>query len=696
MPDISNTVAWYAALAFGALMVGSFSWSRFDQPSYEDKSQYFRIYAPRFSTPRSRYRNARLGYVAVLMAIFVFFSLFPKFLLVFTNSAADPEKQLEGSAIPLIVATLLMGFQNLPGLKQIEAKIRSALHAFGKIPDGVRRTVSQLKGAQFRFDNYEAILHKELTWLAGTANDDRLTPDLIQSNPVLRRWCKVSCLLDRLANKERGDTRISDSFFDAYDEELESITMRREALALRVGVYAVELMKSIPVDADQPIEDTASARGDASGEAELLRDLSRLRDRLYTYIACGLRSSRRSEGRVSTAMMNLGFDVRPQPEIKRGVLDVAGLFLIVVVSITVFTVFVSTEFNQQYVEGRPWENSLSDAIPVPQDYFILWVWTIFSAAFYLAAVTGALMLRATAIAKLDWFDLDQDDRQRPLSRYVVPIFIGSLCGYVALCLVHIISFCLITPELSGAALLENVFVSMRQSFYWIPLAVIISFFALWVSDAEFGESNWTRSLLRVLVAVLAMTIVGWLISDMNSKLIARALLGSLSNLEDLDLTGFETARSRASLMVAAFIVLLTTLLMVLIQRAERKLQNKESLTGKMLTLRSSDGGTCDIRLELDGTLVQFDASSDDASVLGTWTQYPEGHVIKWTNPLQLGAHWLQGHGVLLREGNTIIFEKYTTDKERELEFVAQVVLKANGAPSEPKAAQVLPLDAARA
>ena len=112
MPDISNTVAWYAALAFGAFMVGSFSWSRFDQPSYEDKSQYFRIYAPRFSTPRSRYRNARLGYVAVLMAIFIFFSLFPKFLLVYTNSAADLQKPLDGSSIPLIVATLLMVFQN--------------------------------------------------------------------------------------------------------------------------------------------------------------------------------------------------------------------------------------------------------------------------------------------------------------------------------------------------------------------------------------------------------------------------------------------------------------------------------------------------------------------------------------------------------------------------------------------------------
>ena len=692
MPEISDTVAWYAALAFGAIIVGTFSWTRFDEPSYDDKSQFFRLYAPRFSTPSGRYWNARLGYVVVLITIFIFFSLFPKFLLVFVtgDSGTDLEGRSQGSALPLIVAMLLMGFQNVPGFKQLEVRIRSALHAVGKIPDGVRRTVNQLKGAQFNFDDYDAALRHEMTRLAGAADDHRLTPDLIKSDAVLRRWCKISCLLNRITDRGKRSTRISDSFFDTYDEELESITARHDALTLRVAAYTIEFIKSIPIDADRPIEGTASARGEVLGDAELVRELRKLRDRLFTFIACGLRSSVRSERQVSSALMDLGFDVRLQPKTSRGILGVAGLFLIAVVSITVFTVFVSMEFNGQYVAGQNWEDGLSRAILVPQEHVMLWLWTLFSAAFYLAAVVGALVPRAAAIAQLNWFDLDQDERQRPLSHYVGPIILGGMCGYLALCLMQVIIYFLTTSQPSGAGLLEHAIVGMGQSSYWIPLAVIISFFALWVSDAELRKTNWTRKLSRALVAALAMALVGWLISDMNSDLIANKILeGSEAPPE------FEKAQSRANLMIAAFITLLTTLLLVLIQRQEHRVQKKENLAGKWLTLRSSDGGTCDIQLEPDGTVVHGGAGPQEAEVVGTWTQYPEGHVIKWKNPLQLGAYWLQGHGVLLREVDTIIFEEYTADLEREAEFVAQVMPKANGAPpSEPEPASVVPLRAA--
>ncbi len=696
MPLIDDTVAWYAALAFGAIIVANVSWSRFDQPSYGDKSQYFRIYAPRFSTPSSRYRRARAGYLAVILGVFVFFSLFPKFLSVFVTGElpGGMTKPEQASALPLVVAMLLIGLQEAPGLKQLEVRIRSALHAVGKIPEGVRRTVSQLKGAHFSFDNYQEALQQEVARLANTLGDRRLDVDLIESDVVLRRWFKILCLLERITERNKRDIRISDSFFDAYEEELDSLRTRRDALALRVTEYAAELMKSIPAEADQAVAAMPSPNGVLPGYGELQDELQKLRDRLYTFIACGLRSSLPSKERVSSALQALGFDVRSQPPIKRGIWNLVGFFVIAVLLITVLTVFISTQFNERFVdpylppEGMQpqdddWQKEWLKLLPVPQEHFMLWLWTLFSAAFYLAAVVGALLLRATAIAKLSWFDLDRNARRRPLSRYVGPIIFGGVCGYAALCIVHVINFFAL-PQAEGTTLLASVLVGMGQSFFWVPLAFIISFFALWVSDTDLRDTAWVRWLSRALLAAMAMAFVGWLISDMIGHYTEKGLAGTSET--------FETAVVYARLLIADFIAILTTLLMVLVQFQEHQVQEKENLAGQWLTLRSSDGGACDIRLEPDGRVLHAGPGPDDSSVVGTWIHYPEGQVVRWQQPVCLGAHCLQAYGVLLREGDTIIFEEYTAEREREEVFVAQVAPRGNGLPPpEPEPAVVAPL-----
>ena len=689
MLDISDKEAWFAALAFGAIMVGSFYWSRFDQTTYEDKSQYFRLYAPRFSTPGNRYRNARVGYVVVLIAIFVFFSFFPTFLEVLaTGELAEKLNQRpQGSAVPLIVAMVIMGLQNVPGLRLLEIRIRSGWHAFGKIPDGVRRTVSQIRGALFDFDSHENFLQQEVTRLASAAGDQRVTADLVKSDAVLRRWCKISCLLDRISDRGAKQTHISDSFLETYDEELESITARRDALAHRVNAYIVQAMESVPVDADEPFEATLPLGNEGPGDANLQRELSKLRDRLYTFIACGLRSSLTTGSLVPSALRGLGFDVRSGKKRNPGILEIAGLFLITVVSITVFTVFVSLEFNQQYVAGLDLQEGLLSAIAVPQDYWMLWLWTIFSAAFYLVAVTGALVPRAMAITRLDWFDLDQDKRHRPFGRYVGPIVAGGLCGYLALCLIQVFTFLLTASGPNEAGLMAHAKDGMRQSLCWIPLAIIVSFFALWVSDAELRKRNWIRNLSRAFFAATAMALVGWLISEMNTTYVAQGIVGD-SDLPD----GFEKARSRANVVVAIFIALFTTLLMVLIQRHEQNVLKKEGLAGNWLTMRGANGETCEIQLEPDGTVVHAPGDLRDTVVAGTWTQFPAGHVIKWSAPLQLGEHWLQDRGLLLREGGSILFEEYSDESKRVAEFVAQVVQRTNGTPpDEPDTASVVPL-----
>ncbi|WP_314945875.1 hypothetical protein [Bradyrhizobium cosmicum] len=61
---LDSVEKWIIAFAFGAVMVGMYSWSRFDEPSCDSRSEYFSRYKPRFSTSYSRYARAKWAYVA--------------------------------------------------------------------------------------------------------------------------------------------------------------------------------------------------------------------------------------------------------------------------------------------------------------------------------------------------------------------------------------------------------------------------------------------------------------------------------------------------------------------------------------------------------------------------------------------------------------------------------------------------------
>jgi hypothetical protein len=44
IPDSAEK--WIIAFVFGTVMVGMYSWSRFDEPSYDSQSEYFSRYKP--------------------------------------------------------------------------------------------------------------------------------------------------------------------------------------------------------------------------------------------------------------------------------------------------------------------------------------------------------------------------------------------------------------------------------------------------------------------------------------------------------------------------------------------------------------------------------------------------------------------------------------------------------------------------
>jgi len=74
-PDIFQSII---ILCFGAAMVGIYSWTRFDEPSFDSQSEHFARYKPRFSTSYTRYRRAKLCYVCAIVLLYFVFSFVPQ------------------------------------------------------------------------------------------------------------------------------------------------------------------------------------------------------------------------------------------------------------------------------------------------------------------------------------------------------------------------------------------------------------------------------------------------------------------------------------------------------------------------------------------------------------------------------------------------------------------------------------------
>src|SRR5262245_61708379 len=143
---------WMLALGFGAIVVAMYSWTRFDEPSYDSQSEYFARYKPRFATSSQRYWRAKWSYVGAITLTFFVFSLVPEPFIGLAGLDPNAEQpKLGEAAIPLAVALALITLENTPGLKDIERRIRGFLHAFARIPDRVRRSVAQMRSSPFNF-----------------------------------------------------------------------------------------------------------------------------------------------------------------------------------------------------------------------------------------------------------------------------------------------------------------------------------------------------------------------------------------------------------------------------------------------------------------------------------------------------------------------------------------------------------------
>ena len=191
-------------LCFGAAMVGIYSWSRFDEPSCDNQSEYFTRFKPRFSTSYTLYTRAKLGYACAIILLYCILSFVPELFVALAGAGpnAIPSKHVS----PLVVALAIVSLQNAPVLRDVECRIRGFLHAFARIPECVRRTVACMRSSPFNFNRDAVAAQTRKLNLRETSNTQlrAVLTNLLNDDDLLHGWYSVGCVLCALSDRSSG------------------------------------------------------------------------------------------------------------------------------------------------------------------------------------------------------------------------------------------------------------------------------------------------------------------------------------------------------------------------------------------------------------------------------------------------------------------------------------------------------------
>ncbi|SFH94166.1 hypothetical protein [Bradyrhizobium sp. cf659] len=629
---------WMIAFAFGAVMVGMYSWSRFDEPSCDSQSEYFSRYKPRFSTSYGRYARAKWAYVGAMIVMYMAFSLVPELFNKVANIGAggDLSKTIDG--LPLAVALALVTLQNVPGLKELERRIRGFLHSVARIPDCVRRTVAQMRSSQFTFEpGVYQCQTKKLVGQPGAGN--ALTGDLNklrEDDEILHIWYCVGGVLAALSERRRDGVGIDPIFFAYYRDELDSIAAKHIALVELVREHVGECLK-----------------GNSPTDPGTLSEVRDLRDRLYTFVACGVHSTVKNEADSLDVVTKLGFSF--SEESRKGAKSVvgplAGLSFISVAMLSILTGYSAQAFSElvEHKVDRAWLEGLR----IPTGTLGLYAWTWLAALFYFMAIFGALAVRNARITRREWFDLNDLNRERPLLRYVTPIMVGTILGSFTMSIIAVITA---KPGTAGEEIVG--------SLPWFPLATVMAAIVIVLSDGRLTEDGfWRSTAVRAVLGALIMTLIGFLTSRLSIplRLAAFAQDKKMDLTDDVYWTGIYT-----SAFIAAQIGLLAFVLCVIAQVAERYITRGRlpAAAGKLVELITRQGRPeFSIVLDEGGEASLFAANRAEqnmtaAGCRGRWQLFPEGMAVRWSASSGECYCKVGEFGLIRRCGDAVIYEGY--------------------------------------
>jgi len=479
---------WDGAVFYGVLIVTVYSWSRFDEPTY-NKIQYFSIYKPQFATSNSSYLFMKITYILLSCAIFVGASLVSKVV-----GANGPLTS------PIAIAMYVVTLQNVPGLLAVERAVRAVLHATAKIPQRVRQTAEQMCTADFKFENFDLLkLSTSLirrVWGPDAADSDRRTiihyiREIANSDKILHDWLLIACLLSALSdrNGSKSKIEIKPSFIDEYKYEIDSITANHAAAFNDVAHHLENICNRKETD-DPPT---------------LAANLEEIRRRLFAFIACGVRSSVATDIQSAEILQGLGFSGSFSSEHDSSISDLL-LLLSICLLFAALGFVLSTEVMYAFVKDA------ANALHLPQDAANGFYFFLSTAFFYTVTITSGLRLRERRMGRADWFNLNEFERRIPLKKYLSPTVAGALCGLAGLFFIAL--FC--GPGFRCAPIDTPIFrlnepgSALDQSWRWFPVAIFLAAAFLWVSDRA-QMTDKTRAplmefILRSLVLALLMAI----------------------------------------------------------------------------------------------------------------------------------------------------------------------------------------------
>jgi hypothetical protein len=632
---------WTIAFVFGLVTVVMYSWSRFDEPSYDSQSEYFSRYKPRFATSYARYARAKWAYVGAMILVYVVFSLVPELFNTFVNigAAGDRPKTTEGLA-PLAIALGLVTLQAIPGLKELERRIRGFLHSLARIPDCVRRTVAQMRSSPFTFEPsaFECQTRKLVSRLDIKNQQPVGLTKLTDDDEILHTWYCVGCVLGALSERRRDSVGIDPIFFAYYRDQLDGISAKHVALVDLVSGHLSECL-----------------RGNTPADLGTLSEIRDLRDRLYTFVACGVHSTVKDEADSLDMVKRLGFCLTDEPpkEVLNFFGPLAGLSFISLAMLSIFTGCLTWVFSEHVSlwVGRVWIQGL----PVPTDILGYFTWSWTTAAFYFTAIFGALAIRKSKIARREWFDINNLHRERPLIRYITPILVGTALGSFTLSIIAVIG----GPGFKASFGEAGVAIALLLP--WFPLAMVMASIVVVLSDGQLKDDRfWPSAVAHSIVGALIMTVTGYLMSRL---VISRSLVDFAAG-RQLELTD-EVLRigNYTSLFIGILIGLFAFVLCVIAQIAERYVTRARLSAVKHVDLITGQGPEFSIFLDKSGEASLFAANSDVSnneavSRRGQWQLFPEGTAMKWSAGSGEGHSKVGDFGLIRRYGDSVIYEGY--------------------------------------
>lgn len=634
---LDSAEKWIIAFAFGAVMVGMYSWSRFDEPSCDSQSEYFFRYKPRFSTCYGRYARAKWAYVGAMMVVYVAFSLVPGLVNAFASLRASDDSSKTIDGLPLAVALALVTLQNVPGLKELEKRIRGFLHSVARIPDCVRRTVAQMRSSPFNFE--PGVYQCQTKKLVGQPGAVSSLPGdlrkLREDDEILDIWYRVGGVLDALSERRRDGVGIDPIFFANYRDDLDSIAAKHIALVELVREHVGECLK-----------------GNSPTDLGTLSEVRDLRDRLYTFVACGVHSTVRNEADSLDVVTRLGFCIADQPGKGQGhaIGPLAGLSFISLAMLSIFTGY-STQAFSEFVVGRGGGDWLK-GLGIPTGTLGLFAWTWLTAAFYFSTIFGALAVRNARIARREWFDLNDLNRERPLLRYVTPIMVGTALGTITLSIIAIIDAWISSGE-TGAAI--------AGALPWFPLATVMAAIVVVLSDGRLMEEGfWRSTAARAGLGALIMAVIGFLTSRLSIPISLTAFAKGNDVPDAVRQIGTYT-----SFFIAAQIGLLAFVLCVIAQVAERYITRGRlpAAAGKLVELITRQGPEFSMILDETCEASLFAANRTEKNITtagcrGRWQLFPEGMAVKWSASPGEGYCKVGEFGLIRRDADAVVYEGY--------------------------------------